>query len=76
MACECISNDWIYNGNNSFMTYLKLEVPDLLTLNYICHSSAFIASKACANLFFSCENLIRGVATYFFGQCKEVCNFD
>lgn len=43
MACD---NASVMTGcNNSFTTYLKLEVPDLITLNCICHSSALIANK-------------------------------
>lgn len=57
--------------NNSFMSYLKVEVPELVMLNCICHSSALIASKACDKLPSSCENLIRGVATYISGSAKR-----
>lgn len=46
------------------MSRLKLEIPGLVALNCICHSSAIIASKACDKLPQSCENLIRGVASY------------
>lgn len=35
--------------NNSFMSRLKLEIPSLVVLNCICHSSALIASRACDN---------------------------
>jgi len=57
--------------NNSFMQRLKLEVPGLITLNCICHSSALVASKACKTLPSSCENLIRGVSTYISGSAKR-----
>jgi len=57
--------------NKSFMSYLKLEVPDLITLNCICHLSAIIASKACDKLSFSCESLIKGVATYNSDSAKR-----
>jgi len=57
--------------NNSFMSRLKLEIPNLVTLNCICHSSAIIASKACDTLPQSCENLIRGVASYISGSAKR-----
>ncbi|EZA58240.1 hypothetical protein X777_01197 [Ooceraea biroi] len=57
--------------NNSFMTHLKSEVPELITLNCICHSSALIASKACAKLPSSCEDLIKGVATYISGSARR-----
>ncbi|XP_032688991.1 uncharacterized protein LOC116852590 [Odontomachus brunneus] len=36
--------------NNSFKSRLKKEVPALIVLKCICHSSALIASKACAKL--------------------------
>ena len=35
---------------NSFMTRLQSDAPGLIVLNCICHSSALIASKACATL--------------------------
>jgi len=56
------------------MSRLKLEVPNLVTLNCICHSFAIIASKinkACDKLSQSCENLIRGVASYISGSAKR-----
>ncbi|XP_071581188.1 zinc finger BED domain-containing protein 5-like [Temnothorax nylanderi] len=56
---------------NSFMSRLKVEVPNLVTLNCICHSSAIVASKACKKLPSSCEDLIRGVATYISGSAKR-----
>lgn len=57
--------------NNSFMSCLKLEIPDLVTLNCICHSSAIIANKACDKLPESCESLIRGIASYVSGSAKR-----
>jgi len=54
--------------NNSFMSRLKLEVPGLVILNCIYHSSALVASKACEQLPQSCENLIRNVSTYISGS--------
>ena len=57
--------------NNSFMTYLKAEVSELVTMNCICHSSALIASKACEKLPSSCESLIRGIASYISGSAKR-----
>jgi len=61
----------IIGCNNSFIFHLKLEIPELITLNCICHSSAIVASKACEKLPSSCENLIRGVATYISGSAKR-----
>jgi len=54
------------------MSRLKLEVPELITLNCICHSSALVASKVCEKLPFSCENLIKGVAIYISGSANDV----
>ncbi|EZA59737.1 hypothetical protein X777_16312, partial [Ooceraea biroi] len=50
--------------NNSFMTHLKSEVPQLITLHCICHSSKLIASKACAKLLSSCEekSVMQGIS--------------
>jgi len=69
MACD---NASVMTGcNNSFMQHLKLEVPRLVTLNCICHSSALVASKACKKLPLSCENLIRNISTYISGSAKR-----
>ncbi|XP_067214127.1 SCAN domain-containing protein 3-like [Linepithema humile] len=57
--------------NNSFFSRLKSEIPNVVLLNCICHTSAIIASKACAKLPQCCENLIRGVATYVSGSAKR-----
>jgi len=57
--------------NNSFFSRLKSEIPNVVLLNCICHTSAIIASKACEKLPQSCENLIRGVATYVSGSAKR-----
>jgi len=69
LACDNASV--MVGCNNSFMSHLKLEVPELITLNCICHSSALVASKACEKLPLSCENLIKGVATYISGSAKR-----
>lgn len=66
------NNDSVMIGrHNSFMSRLKLEIPGLIILNCICHSSALIASKACEKLSESCEILIRGVSTYISGSAKR-----
>ena len=56
---------------NSFMTRLKKKVSVLIVLRCICHSSALIASKTCAKLPNSCENILHAVATYFSGSAKR-----
>lgn len=58
-------------SNNSFFPRLKSEVPGVVLMNCICHSSAIIASKACAELPQSCESLIKSVATYISGSVKR-----
>lgn len=52
------------------MSRLKVEVPELITLKCICHSSALIASHSCNELPSTCENLIKGIATYVSGSPK------
>lgn len=47
--------------NNSFFSHLKSELPNLVLMHCICHSSALAASKATALLPRSPENLIRSV---------------
>lgn len=69
MACDNASV--MIGCNNSFMQHLKLEIPRLVTLNCICHSSALVASKACEKLPSSCENLIRSISTYISGSAKR-----
>ena len=51
-------------GNkNSFLIHLKVNVPQVIQLNCICHSAALVASKASEKLPRSCESLIRGITT-------------
>lgn len=56
---------------NSFFSRLQSEVPNVIMLNCICHSSAIIASKAYEKLPETCENLIRNMATYISGSAKR-----
>lgn len=56
---------------NSFVSHLKAEVPNSVVMQCICHSSAIIASKACAKLPRSPEDLIRSVSTYVSGSAKR-----
>jgi len=58
-------------SNNSFLTHLKVNVPQVIKLNCICHSAALIASKASEKLPGSCESLIRGISTYVSGSAKR-----
>jgi len=52
-------------GSNSFMQHLKQEVPDLITLNCICHSFTFVARKAYENsLPVACDLLMSKIFTY------------
>jgi len=57
--------------NNSFFSRLKSEIPNVVLLNCMCHTSVIIASKACEKLPQCCENLIRGIATYVSGSAKR-----
>jgi len=57
--------------NNLFFSRLQLETSGVVLLNCICHSSAIIASRACEKLPDSCENLVRGIATYISGSAKR-----
>jgi len=57
--------------HDSFISRLKKEVPALIILKCICHSSALIASKACSKLPDSCENLLHAIATYISGSAKR-----
>lgn len=60
-------------GNrNSFVTRLRKEVPNLIVLKCICHSSALIASKACSKL--PCENLLHSVSSYISSSAKRSAN--
>lgn len=69
MACD---NAAVMTGiNDSFFTRLKKEVPTLISLRYICHSSALVASKACSKLPESCNFVLHAIATYFFNSLKR-----
>lgn len=50
---------------------MQSEVPSVILLKCICHSSAIIASKAYQELPESCESLIRGITTYISGSAKR-----
>lgn len=76
MACDNASV--MVGCHDSFVSRLKKEVPALIVLNCICHSSALIASKACSKLPDSCEYVLHAVATYFSGSAKRsaiLCDF-
>ncbi|XP_070511914.1 protein FAM200C-like [Cardiocondyla obscurior] len=69
LACD---NASVMTGcNNSFAQNLKLEVPNLIVLNCICHSSALVASKACQQIPSLCKNLIRNIYSYISGSAKR-----
>lgn len=76
MACD---NASVMIGiRDSFFSRLKQDVPAIVLLKCTCHSSALIASKACAQLPDSCEHLLHVVATYFSGSAKRsaiLCEF-
>ncbi|CAH1111603.1 unnamed protein product [Psylliodes chrysocephalus] len=55
--------------NNSLFSHLKSEVPDIILMRCICHSSALVAG--CAELPSSVENLIRSISTYISGSAKR-----
>lgn len=57
--------------NNSFFSHLKSQVPDVILMRCICHSSALVASAGCAELPSSVENLIRSISTYISGSAKR-----
>lgn len=57
--------------NNSFFSRLKAEVPGVVLLNCICHSSAIVASKACEKLPQKCETIIRNVTSYISDSAKR-----
>lgn len=64
--------------NNSFFSRVKEEVPYSLLMQCICHTSAIVASKACAELPRSPEDLIRNIANYISGstkRCAVLCEF-
>jgi len=69
VACDGASV--MVGKNNSFMTHITKESPDVITMRCICHSSALIASKATKQLPRSAEHLIRSVASYVSGSAKR-----
>lgn len=69
LACDGASV--MVGKNNSFFTLLNEEVPHLLLLRCVCHSSALVASKACSVLPGELEELIRGIYTYISGSSKR-----
>ncbi|XP_016660748.1 uncharacterized protein LOC107884008 [Acyrthosiphon pisum] len=57
--------------NNSFFSHLKCDVPFVILMQCLCHSSALIAGKACEKLPRGPEELIRNIATYCSGSAKR-----
>jgi len=57
--------------NNSFFSHLKCDVPSVILMQCLCHSSALIAGKACEKLPRGPEELIRNIATYCSGSAKR-----
>ncbi|XP_026465882.1 uncharacterized protein LOC113369316 [Ctenocephalides felis] len=55
--------NFMFGANNSLVTYLKNDIPNLFTMKCICHSFALCASHAC-------EKLPRGLEDF----CREVFN--
>jgi len=71
VGIACDNASVMIGVKNSFVSKLKKEVPGLIVLKCICHSSALISSKACTKLPASCENVLHAVATYFSGSAKR-----
>ncbi|XP_063990563.1 uncharacterized protein LOC135169455 [Diachasmimorpha longicaudata] len=69
LACDNASV--MIGVRNSFAQRLKLEVPNLILMNCICHSSAIVASKACSKLPNEPEELIRGASMYLSNSPKR-----
>ncbi|KAK0070683.1 hypothetical protein PV325_000196 [Microctonus aethiopoides] len=61
----------IIGKTNSFVTRLGKINPNLITLNCVCHSSALIASKACAQLPDSIYRFLNSVFIVFFKQPQK-----
>lgn len=62
--------------NNSFYTCLRNDVPSVILIQCLCHSSALIAGKACEKLPRSPEELLRNISTYCSGsakRCAQLC---
>lgn len=57
--------------HNSFLIRLQSETEALVVLPCICHSSALVASKACAKLPRTPEEFIRSIASYFSVSAKR-----
>ncbi|KAL6421644.1 hypothetical protein ACFW04_014562 [Cataglyphis niger] len=67
----CVLVQFLSLDSKIFFSCLQSEVPVVVMLNCIYHSSAIMTSKACEKLPQSCENLIRGIATYISGSTKK-----
>lgn len=61
---------------NSFYSHLKNDVPSIILMQCICHSSALIAGKACEKLPRGPEDLLRNISSYCSGsakRCAQLC---
>ena len=78
VGIACDNASVMVGVRDSFISRLKEEVPALIVLNCICHSSALVASKACSKLPRECESILHTVATYFSSSAKRsaiLCDF-
>lgn len=75
IGVACDGANVMIGVRNSFFSHLKEDVPGAVLMKCICHSSAIIANKACANLPRTVEELMRLVYTYVSGSAKRSAIF-
>lgn len=57
--------------HNSFFSHLTKDVPSVILMRCLCHSSALVAGKACEKLPRGPEELLRSISTYCSGSAKR-----
>ncbi|XP_032673098.1 uncharacterized protein LOC116844993 isoform X2 [Odontomachus brunneus] len=71
MACDANNASEMVENYNSFINKLKTEIPTLILLKCMYHSSAFVASKAFSKLPKSCEHVLYAIAKYDSNNANE-----
>lgn len=69
VGVACDGANVMVGAKNSFTSRLVKDVPHVLILRCVCHSSALIASKACEKLPRSPEDLFKISSKLYFGKC-------
>lgn len=60
----CVNTFEVIESYNNFINKLKIDIPALISLKYISHSSAIVTNKAWSKLPESCEHVLHAISKY------------